>query len=115
MSAHSTVTVFAMFLGLSIGQPRSLARSSPLRILDEPTASLDPVAESELYASFEKLTEGTTTLLITHRLGATKTADKIMVLDGGRIIESGSHNDLMRVEGLYSRMYESQRYWYETN
>ncbi len=96
-----------------VAMARSLARPSALRILDEPTAALDPVAESELYASFERLTEGVTTLLITHRLGATKTADVIMVLDGGRIVESGSHAELMRLGGLYSRMYESQRYWYE--
>jgi len=96
-----------------VAMARSLAQPSALRILDEPTAALDPVAESELYASFERLTAGATTLLITHRLGATKTADVIMVLDGGRIVESGSHAELMRLGGLYSRMYESQRYWYE--
>jgi ATP-binding cassette subfamily B protein len=98
-----------------VAMARSLARSSALRILDEPTAALDPVAESELYANFERLTEGVTTLLITHRLGATKTADVIMVLDGGRIVESGSHAELMRSRGLYSRMYESQMYWYEAD
>jgi ATP-binding cassette, subfamily B, bacterial len=96
-----------------VAMARCLARPSALRILDEPTAALDPVAESELYASFERLTGGVTTLLITHRLGATKTADVIMVLDGGRIVESGSHTELMRMDGLYSRMFESQRYWYE--
>lgn len=98
-----------------VAMVRSLARPSALRILDEPTAALDPVAESKLYANFERLTEGATTLLITHRLGATKTADAIMVLDGGRIVESGSHAELMRGSGLYCKMYESQRYWYETD
>ncbi len=97
-----------------VAMARCLAQPSALRILDEPTAALDPVAESELYASFERLTAGATTLLITHRLGATRTADVIMVLDGGRIVESGSHAELMRLGGLYSRMFESQRYWYET-
>lgn len=96
-----------------VAMARSLAQPSALRILDEPTAALDPVAESELYANFERLTEGATTLLITHRLGATKTADVIMVLDGGRIVEAGSHAELMRAGGLYYKMYESQRYWYE--
>lgn len=94
---------------------RSLACPAALRILDEPTAALDPVAESELYASFARLTEGATTLLITHRLGATKTADVILVLDGGRIVETGSHAALMQAGGLYARMYASQRYWYETD
>jgi len=98
-----------------VAMARSLARPSVLRILDEPTAALDPIAESELYASFGRLTEGATTLLITHRLGATKTADVIMVLDGGRIVETGPHAALMQAGGLYARMYESQRYWYETN
>lgn len=96
-----------------VAMARSLARPSALRILDEPTAALDPLAESELYASFERLTEGATTLLITHRLGATKTADVILVLEDGRIIEAGSHAELMQAGGLYARMYESQRYWYE--
>ncbi len=96
-----------------VAMARSLARPAALRILDEPTAALDPVAESELYASFERLTEDATTLLITHRLGATKTADVILVLDGGRIVEAGSHAELMQSGGLYAHMYESQRYWYE--
>jgi ATP-binding cassette subfamily B protein len=98
-----------------VAMARSLARSAALRILDEPTAALDPVAESELYASFERLIEGATTLLITHRLGATKTADVILVLDGGRIVEAGSHAELMQSGGLYAHMYESQRYWYEAD
>lgn len=98
-----------------VAMARSLVRPAALRILDEPTAALDPVAESELYASFARLTEGATTLLITHRLGAAKIADVILVLDGGRIIEAGSHAELMRLGGLYARMYASQRYWYEAN
>jgi ATP-binding cassette, subfamily B, bacterial len=96
-----------------VAMARSLARPSVLRILDEPTAALDPLAESQLYERFTQLTEGATTLLITHRLGATKTADVIMVLDGGRIVESGSHSELMQAGGLYCKMFESQRYWYE--
>lgn len=98
-----------------VAMARSLACPAGLRILDEPTAALDPVAESELYANFERLTEGATTLLITHRLGATRTADVIMVMDGGRIVETGSHGELMRARGLYNRMFTSQRYWYETD
>lgn len=96
-----------------VAMARCLARPAALRILDEPTAALDPVAESDLYASFARLNEGATTLLITHRLGATKTADVILVLDGGRIVETGSHRALIQAGGLYARMYESQRYWYE--
>ena len=93
---------------------RSLVRPAPVRILDEPAAALDPVAESELYARFDALTSGATALLITHRLGAVKMADTIFVLASGRAVESGSHDSLMREGGLYNRMYEGQRYWYET-
>jgi len=98
-----------------VAMARSLVRPSGLRILDEPTAALDPGTESELYASFERLTEGATTLLITHRLGATKTVDVILVLDNGRIVETGSHAELMQSGGLYAHMYASQRYWYEAD
>jgi ATP-binding cassette subfamily B protein len=84
-----------------------------VRILDEPTAALDPVAESELYELFDKIAGETTTLLISHRLGATKIADEILVLDQGRIAERGTHDELMARNGLYTRMFESQRSWYE--
>jgi ATP-binding cassette, subfamily B, bacterial len=96
-----------------IAMARSLVRPAPVRILDEPAAALDPVAESELYARFDALTTGATTLLITHRLGAAKIADELFVLDAGRLAESGSHDALMRAGGLYRRMYEGQRYWYD--
>ena len=94
---------------------RALARPAAVKILDEPTAALDPVAESELYDLFHRVTEETTTILISHRLGATRIADEILVLDEGRIVESGSHDELMRQAGLYSRMFESQRSWYEAS
>ena len=94
---------------------RALARPAAVKILDEPTAALDPIAESELYDLFHRVTEETTTILISHRLGATRIADEILVLDEGRIVESGSHDELMRGAGLYSRMFESQRSWYEAS
>ncbi|TVQ20583.1 MAG: ABC transporter ATP-binding protein [Spirochaetaceae bacterium] len=92
---------------------RALVRPSLVKILDEPTAALDPVAESELYDLFHRVTQDTTTILISHRLGATRIADEILVLDAGRIVESGSHDELMRRAGLYATMFASQRSWYE--
>ena len=93
---------------------RSLATAAPVRILDEPTASLDPLAESELYRSYSQAAAGLTTLFISHRLGSTKIADRILVVDGGAIGESGTHDELMRQEGRYAQMFTAQRHWYET-
>ncbi len=92
---------------------RALVRNSPIRILDEPTAALDPVSESEFYTRFGELSKGTTTIFISHRLGSTKLADKIFVMDGGRIAEEGTQAELLEKSGLYAEMYEAQRSWYE--
>ena len=96
-----------------LAMARSLAGGAPVRILDEPTAALDPLAESELYRSYSRAATGLTTLFVSHRLGSTKIADRILVIDGGAIVESGSHEDLMSQDGLYARMFAAQRYWYE--
>ena len=92
---------------------RSIVSSSPIKILDEPTAALDPIAESKIYEEFEKLMQGKTTIFISHRLGSTKLADEILVIDDGKIIERGSHEELMSAAGAYADMFESQRGWYQ--
>ncbi len=91
---------------------RSLASQSYVYILDEPTAALDPLAESELYEKFKMLMKNKSTLLISHRLGSTKMADTIIVLNDGKIIESGTHNELIDKNGLYCEMFEAQKKWY---
>lgn len=96
-----------------LAMARSLATEAPVRILDEPTAALDPLAESEVYRSFARVAAGLTTLFISHRLGSTKIADQILVLDDGAIIESGTHADLMRQDGSYAQMFSAQEHWYE--
>lgn len=95
-----------------VAMARSLMNPAPVQVLDEPTAALDPISESRLYEEFEKISKGRTTIFISHRLGSTKIADEIFVLGEGCILESGSHEQLMAENGLYCRMYESQREWY---
>jgi ATP-binding cassette subfamily B protein len=95
-----------------VAMARSLVSDAPLRILDEPTAALDPLSESRVYSQFEQISKGKTTIFISHRLGSTKLADIIYVLDNGRIAEQGSHSELLRLNGLYAAMFEAQASWY---
>lgn len=81
-------------------------------ILDEPTASLDPIAESKLYESFSTVLRKRGCILISHRLASARLAERIIVIEGGEVIETGSHDELMQSEGLYSVMYEEQSEWY---
>lgn len=92
---------------------RSLLHEAPIKILDEPTAALDPIAEDSLYQEFDRLMQGKTTLFISHRLGSTKLADQIIVLDGGRIVEKGRFENLLNLGGLFSEMYSLQKEWYQ--
>lgn len=92
---------------------RAFVKNSNALILDEPTAALDPMMESKLYEQFFSICQNKTTVFISHRLGSTKLADIIFVIDDGMVEESGSHNELMSNERLYEKMYNSQREWYE--
>lgn len=91
---------------------RSLMNPAPVQILDEPTAALDPVSESELYEELGRISKGKTTIFISHRLGSTMLADQIFVLKDGGICECGTHQELMETDGLYRQMYDSQKSWY---
>lgn len=92
---------------------RCLCHPAQMRILDEPTAALDPVAESGVYEMFGRVSAGISTLFITHRLGAARLADEIIVLADGRVAESGSHQKLLGQKGIYAEMFEAQRSWYQ--
>ncbi|WP_346878129.1 ABC transporter ATP-binding protein [Clostridium sp. UBA7791] len=95
-----------------IAMARGIVSPASIRILDEPTAALDPISESNVYEKFEEISRGQTTIFISHRLGSTKIADEIFVIGDGAIVESGSYEELMKRNGVYTKMYESQRSWY---
>lgn len=91
---------------------RAFMGEKPILILDEPTSQLDPMAESRIYSEFAKLSEGRTAVFITHRLASTMITDRILVIAGGRVLQSGSHETLMEQEGLYAHMFRAQKEWY---
>ena len=83
-------------------------RDSEVILLDEPSASLDAEAENKIFNTIKELNNGKTVIFITHRLANIKIAKKIFVLENGRIIESGSHDDLMKLSGRYATLYNYQ-------
>lgn len=91
---------------------RGLYRQHNLIVLDEPTAAIDPLKETEIYQKFAESAKNKTAVIITHRLGSARIADRIVVLDKGRIAEQGTHEELMGRHGLYSEMYHEQAKWY---
>ena len=105
-------------INLSGGQWQKLAlarayfKKGQLLILDEPTASMDPRAESELYASFLKMMRSHTCIVVSHRLAIAKQCDQIIVLDKGQIVQKGSHDELLSERGLYQEMFHAQSQWY---
>ena len=92
---------------------RGMYRSNSLLILDEPTAAIDALEEKYLYEEFGKLSRNSTSVIVTHRLASAQIADRILVIKDGRIVQDGSHDDLIAVEGEYRTMYELQRQWYQ--
>lgn len=101
---------------LSSGQAQRLAlaraflKDAPILILDEPTSSLDPTTETELEEATRKLSTGRTVITIAHRMNTIFRADRIVVLKSGRIVESGTHKELLAQKGVYSQMVQTQNY-----
>lgn len=91
---------------------RSLYKDAPLLILDEPTASLDPLAEEEMYLHYENLVKNSTSLFISHRLSSTKFCDRIIYIDNGKIIEEGTHDELIKLNQHYNKVYNIQAQYY---
>lgn len=102
--------------GQKLAIARALYKDAPIVILDEPTSALDPIAEYDVYKRFHHLSEGRTSLYISHRLSSTRFTDKIAVFEDGRIKEYGSHDDLMKIsDGIYRKMFDTQAQYYITN
>ena len=99
---------------MSVGQWQKIAlsraffKNAPILCLDEPTAAVDAKAKYLLFKKFERLTKGKTTILISHRFSTVRMADKIVVVDKGRLVEQGSHRDLLRKGGKYSKLFKMQ-------
>lgn len=92
---------------------RALYKQAKLLILDEPTAALDPIAENELYRRFGKAAKDSTVLFISHRLSSTRFCDRIILLEGARIAEEGTHEELMKKGGRYAELFEIQSKYYK--
>ncbi len=92
---------------------RALYKNAPVLILDEPTAALDPIAENEIYQAYHKLTEGKTSVFISHRLASTRFCDRILFMENGEIVEIGTHDELMEQKGRYAEMFEVQSRYYK--
>ena len=92
---------------------RALYRDGAVLVLDEPTAALDPITESEIYLKYSEMTQGKTSLFISHRLASTRFCDRIILLENGSIAEEGSHEALLQAGGSYAKLFSVQRRYYE--
>ena len=94
---------------------RTLYRSTPIIVLDEPTSALDPLAEEELYKTYYELLKDKTIIFVSHRLSSTRFCDRILFLEGGKIIEDGTFDELMQQKGKYANMFDAQAKYYIGN
>ena len=92
---------------------RALYKNAPVVVLDEPTAALDPIAESNLYQKYNELTQHCTSVYISHRLASTRFCDRVLLLEDGGIAEEGTHDELLDLGGRYAQMFAIQSKYYQ--
>ena len=92
---------------------RALYKNAPIIVLDEPTAALDPIAESDMYQKYNEMTSGRSSIYISHRLASTRFCDRIIMIDNAGISEEGTHDELLRRGGKYASLYEVQSKFYK--
>ena len=106
-------------IDLSVGQWQKIAlaraffKDAPILILDEPTAAVDAKAEYNLFKRFKKLSKNKTTILISHRFSTVRMADRIIVIANGRIVEQGTHKELLKKKGVYAKLFTLQAEGYK--
>lgn len=119
MDTPVTRNVFEDGVELSGGQmqrlmlARALYQDAPVVVLDEPTAALDPLAEHDIYMKYNSMTQGKSSLFISHRLASTRFCDRILYLEHGRIAEEGTHQSLLDLNGGYAKLFEIQSRYYQ--
>ena len=91
---------------------RALYKNGPLLMLDEPTAALDPIAENDIYMKYNEMTQGKTSVFISHRLASTRFCDRILFLENGVIAQEGTHESLLAQGGGYADLFEVQSRYY---
>ena len=91
---------------------RALYKDAPFVILDEPTAALDPIMEMKIYGDLKKLTLQKTSIFISHRMGSCKFCNNIFVLENGKVIETGTHDELINYNGVYAKLFQTQQQYY---
>lgn len=101
--------------GQKLACARAYLRNAPIIILDEPTAALDPISENKLYERLNNIIGNKTTIYISHRLASAKFCNRIIVFDDGKIVEVGTHLELMNIKGLYYNMFTKQAEYYVEN
>ena len=92
-----------------IALSRAYFKNAPIIIFDEPSAALDAEAEDRIFKNFESISDGKTGIMISHRISSARMSNKIIVLDGGKITEQGTHDELVALDGLYAKLYNLQR------